>query len=190
MISTRATRRDNCSWPQILDQQMRALGNRQSPKVMVVACSDPFLDRYVLTCLDCEPASLLIRSPGPRMNSEHPESTWKAVEHAVLDLGIETLILCGQSHFSWGFESDVNEDQTRGSILSRTTWGQSRLALAKQAFAQEVDWLAKESGIGPRIESGHLRISPLFYLSECGTLLRYDIATRQYLLAVSPAMTG
>lgn len=172
-----------------LRNQLERFPQNAPPQTLVLTCDDPRLDSVVIPAL-CGDDSLLLRIPGPRFDTALRHDLWDAILHAVDNIGVSHLVVCGHSESRGeddsrptmsqiGSRLAANGDRLLGGVMA----GRRKLQLAQRQTARQLDWLLHRDEIALRIAHDGLAVLGLFYLFESGVFLIYDHETRKFAAA-------
>ncbi|MEV5454832.1 carbonic anhydrase [Streptomyces sp. NPDC052535] len=134
------------------------------PRAMFVSCSDARIVPALIT--DSRPGDLFeLRTYGgrvPPFEAEEPTGESLTIEHAVLDLEVTDIVVCGHSH------CDVVQDAVAGNP------GPAGPAAAGQWHTlTQLDHLAAYPCVAPRLADRSLRLHAWFYEVDTGAVHQY-----------------
>lgn len=182
-------------WYNGCDAPFTKLLDGQSPKVMLIACSDSRVDPAIL--LDAAPGSLfVVRNVGNLVPPYEPDNRHHgvsaALEYGVRFLDIPDIMIMGHAHCG-GFESLYDPERREASSFIHI-WMDQALEAKRIVDATMPDadhetraaacamWGVRLSlrnlmtfpWIKDKVEQGALRLHGLYFDMNSGTLLRFD----------------
>ncbi|MET9817289.1 MULTISPECIES: carbonic anhydrase [unclassified Streptomyces] len=145
-----------------LDLGGRTHGRR--PRALFVSCSDARIVPALLT--GSRPGDLFeLRTYGgliPRFHPQKPTGESRTIDHAVRDLDVTDIIVCGHSHCEI---TDAALDEGDPSV--QTSAGQWHIV-------SQLDVLSGYPCVTPRLADRSLRLHAWFYEVDTGATLQYQ----------------
>ena len=173
-----------------------SLRKGQSPKAMLIGCSDSRVDPAILT--DCAPGDLfIVRNVANLVPPCEPDAghhgVSAALEYAVCHLGVEHIIVMGHSQCggikglldgicdcsedsfigSWVGIAEAAKQQVLAELPSKPAEVQG-YACEKAAILLSLDNLMTFPWIKQRVEEGHLALHGWYFDLQAGTLAGYS----------------
>lgn len=175
----------------------------QTPRILVVACCDSRVDPALV--LDCAPGDLfVIRNvanlvPPAESRSGGRHGTSAALEYGVCTLGVKHIIVLGHAHCG-GIRALMSGRRTNNDDSFINRWmrlAEDARTLTEQELADDapelraraceqrailgsLDNLMTFSWIRERVEQGTLTLHGWYFDIECGELLGYNPASREF----------
>ncbi|MFT5702750.1 MAG: carbonic anhydrase [Rickettsiales bacterium] len=185
------------------DQLYQDLKNGQSPKILVIACSDSRVDPAII--LNCKPGDLfVVRNVAnlvpPFTNDGGYHGTSAALEFGVLGLGIKHIIILG--HSSCGGIQALVEDSSQikaenfiskwmeiaKPALQKTiqnypskNLGEKVGACAKFALIDSLNNLLTFPWIKNKVEDGNLSVRSWYFNIDSGVIEEFDVYKEQFM---------
>lgn len=186
------------------DLYSRLVNDGQSPKVMVIACSDSRIDPAILT--KSEPGDIfsvrnIAAMVSPDDDSDHRgHGTAAAVEYAVKVLKVQHIVilghaLCGGIHALAESGADLEQDDgfiarwisigadARNKVrqvFPENTVDQHSQILEKTSILVSVNNLLSYSWVREAVENGQLKIHAWYFDMPNGALLNYNPSTNTF----------
>lgn len=177
----------------------------QSPHTLFISCSDSRIDPNLIT--RTLPGELfIIRNianlvPPFRVTGEYVATT-SAIEYAVLELGVENIIVCGHSNCG-GCASALKSPEELSHLPHTKKWLELAATVKDKVFTEISDddplareWLMEQSNvieqlrhlwsypyIKERVESGRLNMAGWYYIIETGEVYIYNRKLGEFELA-------
>jgi len=173
----------------------------QTPKTLVVACCDARVDPALI--LDCAPGDLfVIRNVAnlvpPAENQGHYHGTSAALEFGVRKLNVGHIIVLGHAHCGgirallegsvqkedlfiseWMGIADAARERVSREFADTNNAARHR-ACEQQAILVSLNNLMTFSWIRERVDQGTLTLHGWYFDIECGELLGYNPASREF----------
>ncbi len=175
----------------------------QTPRILVVACCDSRVDPALV--LDCAPGDLfVIRNvanlvPPAESRSGGRHGTSAALEYGVCTLGVKHIIVLGHAHCggiralmsgrrmnnddsfinNWMRLAEDARTLTEQELADGAPEARAR-ACEQRAILGSLDNLMTFSWVRERVEQGTLALHGWYFDIECGELLGYNPASREF----------
>lgn len=183
----------------------QGLGKKQKPHTLFIACSDSRVDPNLIT--GTLPGELfIVRNianivPPFRITEEYLATT-SAIEYAVVELGVENIIVCGHSNCG-GCAACMNMAEDDNHLPHTKKWLEL-LAPVRERVLHEIgnkepeaqEWMMEQVNvveqlkhlvtypyIKEKIQSKELALSGWHYIIETGEVFIYDKETEAFHLA-------
>jgi carbonic anhydrase len=188
-------------FPRYEETYRRLVDEGQHPKTLFIGCSDSRIVPYAL--MDCGPGELFIaRNVGnlvpPWDMSAGFHGTAAAIEFAVLQLGVQNIVVCGHSHcgaIRSLYETPPAEathlcawlDLARPAVLPLRESPEVLRRVEQRSTLLQLERLMSYPMVAQRVASGELFLHAWYYVIEEGRVLVFD-AARGTFGAAQPAL--
>jgi carbonic anhydrase len=200
-LARRLRRFRNRYFPRFRQQFRELVEHGQQPTTLFVGCSDSRVVPYLLT--DTGPGELfIVRNVGsfvpPYDASLGHHGTAAAIEFAVMQLGVHSIVVCGHSHCGAirALYEDPPEEARhlrewlrlgRDAMLPETPSPESLRRTEQRSIVLQLERLMGYPMVAKRVEAGKLFLHGWHYVIEEGRVLVLDVAQGCF---VSPGGEG
>ena len=189
-----------------------SLKNKQSPKTLLIGCSDSRVDPALLT--DCDPGDLfIIRNVAnlvpPYEEGVTHQGVTSAIDFAVTDLEVNQIIVLGHSGCG-GIQTLMKGRKTKNkvdfvgkwvniatpakeyvkSVLQHNDFNVQLRACEMASIIVSLDNLLSFPFVAERVEAGKLALHGWYFHLQEGALYDFDPETHAFRLLVDPLTAG